>query len=87
MHKNQTSKSNVLPNNRVLSTPVDDIQADAVDREVIRALHGSGRIDQRPAGARRVEPPRVFAAEVLHPPGQGLLPVAARFIARGKEHE
>lgn len=32
MHKNQTSKSNVLPNKRVLSTPVDDIQADAVER-------------------------------------------------------
>lgn len=32
MHKNLTSKSNALTRNRVVSTPVDDVQTDAVER-------------------------------------------------------
>lgn len=32
MHKNQTSKSNVLPRNTVLTAPVDAVPADAVER-------------------------------------------------------
>jgi hypothetical protein len=55
--------------------------------EIIRAGNRPRRINQRPAGARGVEPPWIFAAKTLDPFGKRFLPAAAGLVTRGKQHE